>query len=270
MNKYPSEHPSTIPGSGGMLYKYILDNLSIPARLPHEIWYNSQKAKLDDPHDPFKGFYPVGKKLRFMVNNEWPLVDYIFTGKETFPVFVKSLSPEAQFELGISKDADPSAKVFNPNFVAYDDLSESTKMSNEILPLSLAKSFSSYLCLKVNASYSEQHVVDMLVTALKRADSPEMAHILHGNYNCWCAMSFLKSRKVEEDVKREFYGQNNEDFYMKDIGTIMPSILYTLTIVGANPLYMYNMLTYDLYGIKDIAKVLEGYMKVNQKGQKVA
>lgn len=270
MNKYPSEHPSTIPGSGNTLYKYILENLSIPAKLPHEIWYNSQKAKLDDPHDPFKGFYPVGKKLKLIVSADSWMTDYTFTGEETFPVFVRALSPEARLELGISKDADPSSKVFNPNFVAYDDLPESTKMSNEILPLSLAKSFSSYLCLKVGVSYSEQQVVDMLVTALKRADSPEMAHILHGNHNCWCAMSFLKSRKIEEDVKREFYGQNNEDFYMKDIGTIMPSILYTLAIVGANPLDMMALLTYDLYGIKDVAEILEGYMKINQEVQKVA
>ena len=267
--RYPIEKPTNIPGSGSAVYLYLLETVQVPARCPHDIWYAGQKAKLDDQHDPFKGFFPVGETLRIDYASSG-MKDYTFAGDEKNAVYVRDLSPEAKMALGIPADANPKDKVFNPNFVKYDDLPHATKVSNEATTMSLAKSISAYLCNDIDILYTEQDVVDMLTVAIKKINSKQMMTILHGNHVAWCSLAFMRTGKMEEDIKREFYGQNDIDFYVKDIGTIMPSVLYTLAILGCDPIEIINDLQIDLYGIQDVAVTMQQYMKVNQKVTKAA
>lgn len=266
--RYPVLRPSTIPGSGTGVYLYLLENYSVPARLPHEVWYNGQQKKLDDPHDPFKGYFPVGKTLKLSYGGS-DMRDYTFTGEERNPIFVKDLSEEALMELGI-RDAKPDEKIFNPNFVAYDELSQTTKASNEATTMSLAKSISSFLCTSKDILYTEKDIVEMLTVAIDHADSQEMRHILHGNHIAWCSIRFMETGIMEENIKKQFYGQNDIDFYIKDIGTIMPSILYTLAILGVNPIEMIKKLDYDLWDIKNVAARVMKFMKPSREDSKEA
>lgn len=261
--RYPIEKPTSIPGSGSAIYLYLLETIEIPARCPHDIWYAGQKQKLDNPHDPFKGFFPVGETLKIDYAGAG-MNDYTFTGKEKNAVFVRDLSSEAKMTLGIPTDADPKDKVFNPNFVKYDDLPHGTKVSNEATTMSLAKSLSAFLCNNKGILYTEHDIVDMLTVAIKKIDSFEMMTILHGNHISWCSLAFMRTGKMEEDIKREFYGQNNIDFYVKDIGTIMPSMLYTLAILGVDPIEIIQGYEIDLYGIDTVAEKMRSYMKINQ------
>ena len=267
--RYPIERATTIPGSGSTVYLYLLENIEIPARCPHDIWYAGEEKKLNDPHHPFKGFFPVGRTLKINYADAG-VIDYRFTGNEKNAVYVKDLSPEARLELGIPSNADPKAKVFNPNFVKYDDLPHTTKISNQTTTMSLAKSISAFLCNKESILYTEQDVVDMLIVALKKVNSTEMMTILHGNHVSWCSLAFMRTGTMEADIKREFYGQNDLDFYVKDIGTIMPSILFTMAILGIDPVEVIKDFSVDLYGIDTIAKKMQGYMRKHQEVLKVA
>lgn len=267
--RYPINNPSDIPGSGSAIYQYLMENLQIPSRMPHEIWYNGQKRKLDDPHSAFKGFYPVGQTIEVDYAGAG-MKPYEFTGKEKNAVYVRDLSKKALFELGIPTDANPSDKVFNPNFVAYDDLPHETKVSNEATTMSLAKSFSSFLCGTKSILYTEEDVASMLQVAIRKVNSIEMMHILHGNHVAWCALAFMRSGKMEADIQRQFYGQNDIDFYIKDIGTIMPAMLYCLAILGIEPMEEIKNLKVDLYGIEDVARTTQDYMKRYQRVVKAA
>jgi len=267
--RYPIDKPTTIPGSGSAVYLYLLETVDIPARCPHDIWYAGQKKKLDDPNDSFKGFPPVGKTYKLDYANSGMKL-YTFTGKEQNAVYVRDLSSEAKLALGIPANANPADKVFNPNFVTFDDLPHGTKVSNQATTMSLAKSISAFLCNKNSILYTEQDVVDLLTIAIKKVDSVEMMMILHGNHVAWCSLAFMRTGKMEEDIKRQFYGQNNIDFYVKDIGTIMPSILYTVAILGIDPVELLNDFQLDIYGINDVAVRMQQYMAKYKEKVKAA
>lgn len=240
-----------------------MENIVIPSRLPHKLWYNAQEEKLKDPHDPFRGFFPVGETFDISYGGS-DIKPHKFTGKERNPVFVRELSDGAKMELGL-RDADPKEKVWNPNFVAYDDLPDNARISNETATMSLAKSISAFLCKKGDIMYTEIDVVDMLMAAIRNCNSDEMRHILHGNHVAWCAARYIETGTMEEDIMRQFYGQNSADFYVKDIGTVMPGMLYTLAVLGSDPVKVIEELTYDIWDIESIAVELQQYMKVNEK-----
>ncbi len=264
--RYPTSAPSSALASGSAVYLYLLENYAVPSRLPHELWYAGEEEKLLNPHKAFKGLFPVGETYNISYAGK-EMAPYTFTGEEKNPVFVKDISSEDQMALGLI-GADPREKVWNPNFVKYEDLTKIVRMSNETPTLSLAKSISAFLCTRGDIMYTEKAVVDMLTVAIKKCDSEEMRYILHGNHVAWCASRFLDTGVMEEDIKRQFYGQNNVDFYIKDVGTIMPAMLYTLAILGVDPVEAIEDLDYDLWGIEAAAKELQKYMKVNQKEDK--
>ena len=175
--RYPVDKAESVPGSGTGLYLYLLENYLVPARSCHAVWYNGQEEKLKDQHHPFKGYYPIGETLKLSYGGG-PMENYKFTGKEKNPIFVKDLHPETIMELGIPNDPDiQDEKVFNPNFLKYDETPQDAKVSNEATTMSLAKSISSYLCGEKGLLYSEADVVDMLVAAIKNSNSAEMRHI---------------------------------------------------------------------------------------------
>ena len=62
---------------------------------------------------------------------------------------------------------------------------------------------------------------------------------------------------MEDDIKKDFYSQNGIEFFVKDIGTVMPAMLYTLAILGVNPKSMIEHLDYDLYEIDKAAASME-------------
>lgn len=266
--RYPIEKATSIPNSGNALYFYLIDTISVPARMSHEIWYNGCKKMAESDEEAFQGFFPVGKTLRISYAGA-PMEDYTFTGEEKSSVFVKDLSPEAKIYLGISAKTKDSEKVFNPYFRSYDQLPEKTKKDNELPAMSLAKSICSFLSAD-NILFTEKNVVDMLMVALRDANSNAMRTILHGNHVAWCAARFMSFGIMEEDIKKNFYGQNDINFYVKDIGTIMPPILYTLAILGVDPVIAIQNLDYDLYGIKATAVNLQKFMYYNKTQQNVA
>jgi len=266
--RYPIESATSIPNSGNALYYHLIENISIPARLSHSIWYNGCQKLIDSNEEAFLGFFPVGKTLKLSYAGA-PMGDYTFTGDEKNPVFVRDLSPEAKLELGISSKAKDSEKVFNPFFRIYDDLPEKTKKDNELPALSLAKSISAFLSPD-NILFTEKNVVNMLMTAIQDANSNAMRTILHGNHVAWCAARFMSFGIMEEDIKKNFYGQNDINFYVKDIGTIMPPMLYTLALLGVNPVVAIKELDYDLYGIEAAAVEMQRFMYINKAQQKVA
>jgi hypothetical protein len=263
MSHYPTRQACSIPGSGSAFYLYLLKNIAVPSRLPHDLWFKGQTKLLEDREHPFQGYYPIGKTYKIAYGTK-PMGDYTFTGDEKNAVYVRDLSPEAILQLGIQKDAEPVEKVWNPNYVTFDNLPEKVRISNETATMSLAKSISSYLGAK-DILYTEKDVITMLVAAIKNASSQEMRTILHGNHVAWCATRYLDTGIMEEDIKREFYGQNNMEFYIRDIGTIMPAILFSFAILGKSPVEMIGFLDYDLWGIEEVAKELENHMKVNQE-----
>jgi len=268
--RYPVEGAESVPGSGTGVYLYLLENYLVPARSCHDIWYSGQEKKLKDKHDPFKGFFPVGQTLKLSYGGG-PMGNHKFTGEEKNPVFVKDLHAETILKLGIPNDPEKQdEKVFNPNFLKYDDTPDDAKVSNEATTMSLAKSISAYLCGEKGLLYSEIDVVNMLTVAIKNANSAEMRHILHGNHIAWCSIRFMVTGVMEADIKKQFYGQNTRDFYMKDLGTIMPSMLYTLAILGVDPVEAATWLDYDLYEINVIANDMQQYMKKQQEGEQVA
>jgi len=257
--RYPTFKPASLPGSGSAIYLYLLENIAIPSRLPHLLWYGSQEKKLNDEHDPFKGFFPIGKTYEIDYAGKG-MGPYKFTGKEKNAVYVKDCSDETLMKLGI-RGARPDEKVFNPNFVSYDDLPKNARLSNETATMSLAKSLSAYLCGIKGILYTEQDVVEMMIIAIREGNSEQMKYILHGNHVSWCAARYIETGIMEEDVKKQFYAQTDTDFFMKDIGTIMPGILYTLALLGVDPTEAIKEIGYDVWGIEEVAAELKKYMK---------
>ncbi len=257
--RYPTMSPGTALGSGSAVYLYLMENIAIPSRLPHDLWYASQKKKLEDQHDCFKGFFPVGETFEISYGGS-EVKPYTFTGEEKNPVYVKDLSDETVLKLGIGK-AKLNEKVWNPNYVKYDDLPDNARISNETATMSLAKSISAFLCKQGDIMYTEIDVVNMLRAAIKNCNSEEMRYILHGNHVAWCAARYIETGTMEKDIMRQFYGQNDVDFYVKDIGTIMPGMLYTLAILGSDPIEAIKELTYDIWDIETVAKDLQQHMK---------
>lgn len=265
--RYPISKAENIPGSGCAIYLYLLENVSTPGSLPHRMWYNGLAKQMEDPTStPFRGFFPVGESYKLSYGGS-SMEYHMFTGNEQNAVFVKDLSKEAKLELGITSKMDPNAKVFNPFFKSWEELDEDAIKLNELPALSLAKSISGW-CGSKCAYYSEIDVRDFLLSACRNPSSGQMMYILHGNHLAWCTHRFMKSgvsAELEADIKKEFYSQNSPDFYIKDIGTIMPSILYVLGLLGEDVIQIVNDLSFDLWGISDVANKISGMMMVAQQ-----
>lgn len=245
--RYPTEKASSLPGGGSAVYLHLMDNIAIPAKLCHELWYNGCKKLKDDPKHPFQGFFPIGETLTISYGGS-PMCEHTFSLDDKNPVFARELSSEAKEALGIAVTASGDAKVFNPYYRLYEDLPRNYQKDNELPSLSLAKSIASYLSPK-NPLFTEEDVMNMLIAAIKSANSDQMIHILHGNHVSWCASRFLQLEVMDDQIKKNFYSQNDIEFFIKDIGTVMPSILYVLALLGFDPVEAIGYLNYDLWGI---------------------
>lgn len=261
--RYPTDHPEAIPGSGGAIYLYLLENVSVPGSLPHVMWYEGLKKQMEDPSSTaMRGYFPVGEIHRLSYAGS-PMGEHKFTGNEQNAVFVKDLAPETVLKLGISKDRKPDEKVFNPNFLPWPELPPEIHKLNELPALSLAKSISGW-CGQKQTFYTEIDVRDFLVTACKHPSGEQMMYILHGNHVAWCTHRFITagaSTELEADIKKEFYSQSSPDFYIKDLGTIFPSILYVLGLLGEDVMNIVNNLPFDMWGVHDLGRGITDMMK---------
>lgn len=263
--RYPIAKASSLPGSGSAVYLHLLDNVSVPARLGHKIWYGGCTVMKDNPDHPFQGYYPIGETMVISYGGS-PMQEHTFSKDDKNPVFVKDLSTEVKEKLGIAQTASGDAKVFNPYYRLYDELPKNYQKDNELPSLSLAKSIASFLSTK-DPLFTELDVINMLLTAIKDANSDAMIHILHGNHISWCASRFLQLDIMDDQIRKNFYSQNEIEFFVKDIGTVMPSMLYALALLGSSPVEAISLLSYDLWGIEDAAKEMEKCMKVNQEAE---
>lgn len=276
IRKYPVEKPVSVPATGSRLYRHMLDTVKIPARANHEIWYLGEKNKLELPEEhAFRGGIPKGRTLELVTLSGSPIdkapnaseskegFDYTFLGSEG-PVYVKDLAESAKTYLAIPKKVSEKDKVFNPNFKPYEELDAFIKMSNELASLSFPKSFSSYLLGSGKMLYSEKDVLEFIEACFNDLSSEEMLHVLHGNHLAWASLAYVRSNgKVEEDVCREFFAQNPADFYMKDVGTVLPAMFYSLAILGEDPAEYCNNIDFEIWGAKESAKYMRQYMNPN-------
>lgn len=280
MRQYPIEGKiSSAPATGRYLYYHIMRNLKIPASCNHNIWYAGEEAKLKQPEKfPFRGDIPKGKTLELITLGGEKIpseglektsngVLYTFNGKEDC-VLVSDLTGKSRDELKIIPQARDRDKVFNSNFKPYDELNIFTKYSNELAALSVPKSISNYLSGKKNVNYTERDVFEFLEKSLKDLSSNEMMFILNGNNQQWSALAYMRSNgNVEGDLMTEFHGQNPDDFYSKDLGTVLPAIYFTLAMLGEDPLKYHNMLDTEVWGARDAAKYMRKFLPETKQVQ---
>jgi len=266
VRSYPVKKVTSAPATGRVFYEFLMRNIGVPASANHKIWYAGEKAKLGRPAEyAFRGDIPEGRTIRLVTLAgkafEEGEKDYTFTGNEPY-VLVSDLSDKAREELGISKNARDKDKVFNSNFKPYDQLSESTRWSNELAALSVPKSISSYLAgVKGKVNYSERDVLEMLTAGFEDLSCPEMMHFLHGNHLAWAALAYMRDNgKVEGDIMAEFHGQNPEDFYTKDLGTVLPAMFFALANLGQDPVKYHDKLDIEVWGAKDVAQYMKQFM----------
>ena len=252
--KYPVVEASNIAGSGRSFYEFLIQNVKLPAKLNHLLWYNGEKSKLDSPElYAFRGFFPTGTTLELTSGK------HTFTGEENFHVFVKDLTDRSKKLLAIPEMAKQGDKVYNYNFVKYEDLPDITKKSNEIATLSMAKALDSFLSRKRGIYYSEKNVVDMINIALSDMTSDEMMALLDGNHIAWSISRYLTSG-MEPDITKQFFGQSDVEFYTRDIGTIAPSMLFTLAVLGVDPVPIVENNQIPIWGIMDVAYAMRNQM----------
>ena len=198
IRNYPVEKPTSAPATGNMFYQFLMRNIPIAAKANHSIWYEGERTKLEHPDK------------------------YAFRGKGESGrvVLVKDLNENQRIIFNIPDSVRETDKVYNPNFVPYEELDEMTKYSNELASLSVPKSISSYFGRNGKTNYSERDVFNFLEASHEDLSSEEMQHILHGNHLAWCALNYVRGRgNIEGDIMNEFHAQNPTDFYVKDLGT---------------------------------------------------
>lgn len=263
--------------TGRMLYEHMMANIAIPAAANHEIWYAGEQEKLGKPESyAFRGNIPEGRTLELITLTGKPIPGrdlestsphhYTFQGSEE-SVLVSDLSDSAKAELGIPSAAQGKDKVFNRNFRPYDKLDEHTKISNELAALSVPKSISSWFGGRQGkVNYSEKDVLSFLEACLDDLSGPEMSYILHANHMAWCALAYIRSKgNVAGDIGREFYGQQPADFYVKDLGTVLPAMFFSAALLGQDPVKLHDKLDTEIWGVKKAAHYMRRFMPREEK-----
>lgn len=261
---YPVKRASSAPGTGSILYTHLMENLVIPARSSHDIWYAGENAKLESPGGySFRGAIPIGQTIRLTSLSGKPFADgetsYTFDGSEG-PVLVSDLTQSARTALGIPVTARDKDKVFNPNFKKYEELDETTRFSNELAAMALPKSLSSYFGGSGRVNYSELDVLKFLTACFENLSGSEMMHVLHGNHMAWAALAYMRAKgSVGGDVSAEFYRAQVPDFYAKDLGTVLPAMFYAVALLGKNPIAFFEKLDTEVWSAKEVAQHMKQF-----------
>ncbi|MEK7376630.1 MAG: hypothetical protein AABZ57_05660, partial [Candidatus Margulisiibacteriota bacterium] len=58
----------------------------------------------------------------------------------------------------------------------------------------------------------------------------------------------------------EFYAQADIDFYVKDLGTVLPGVYFALASLGQDPIIYDSKLDLDVWGSKDAAIYMRIFM----------
>jgi hypothetical protein len=110
IREYPIKKPTSAPGTGSLLYGHLMENIIVPARANHDIWYAGQQAQLGYPEKyPFRGAIPKGRTIALLSISNKPLAEsektvrvpnrefysHTFDGSED-PVLVSDLADEAK------------------------------------------------------------------------------------------------------------------------------------------------------------------------------
>lgn len=274
---YPVKKAITVPATGSLFFKFMMDNHMVPASASHEIWYQSQEKKLREPDKyEFRGDIPKGDTLELITlggglieTKGEPLPDnvekigtaynYTFTGDE-LNVLVSDLSENAKRMLKIPENADNAEKVYNANFKIYEKLSEETHYLNGLAAITLPKAFSNYLAT-TNTNYSEKNVLYFLENCFDDLSGPEMTWLINTSNMAWTAHAYRNAEGcVEGDVSKEFYRQSSVDWLMKDVGSVLPAMFFALASLGEDPVEYYKKLGVEIWGAEDAAIYMRGKM----------
>ena len=57
--RYPVEKATSVPGSGNAFYMHLIENISIPAKLTHELWYRGCEELVQDQQKHSKVFFQL-------------------------------------------------------------------------------------------------------------------------------------------------------------------------------------------------------------------
>jgi len=279
LRSYPVTKPSTFLSTGKEFYHHLMVNRKVAAEANHIIWYNGAQQQLQEKQKfAFRGALPVGQKLdlvsiggqlndldllKRIQHSGSPYFEYEVTGEEDY-LCVADLSDATKIQLNIPDGVKPTDKVFNRNFVNYEELPTTTKYSNELASMALPKAFSSWYAGNIGkTNYSEVDVLNYVKTCFENLSGPEMLHLLQTNNALWTALAYVRSKgSVESDVMVEFHGQNPADFYYKDMGTVVPMLFYGLALLGEDPVKYAEQLDKDIYiwGASDAAKYMTQFM----------
>lgn len=301
--EYPVKKASGAPATGHQFYEHLMTHLDVPATANHKVWFNGEKAKLVEPDKyAFRGDTPYGKTLEFVTLSGKELNEdddnVVATDHGTYlvtfysqdqykegsvrnedgenvkikelPIFVYDLAPQTKIELGIPDSARGKDKVFNPNFKAFDDLDEDTKLSNGLAALAIPKSISSWMIReKRNTTYSEKDVLNYLKACFENPNGAEMLYVMHANHMQWCALAYKREEgNVQGDLLTEFHLQQDPDYFVKDLGTILPGMFYALASLGEDPVPYFEQiedeLDMEIWGARDAAVYMRQYMRENQ------
>lgn len=265
LREYPIKKPTSAPSSGSLLYQFLMNNIKVAASANHNIWYGGEESKLPYPDKyPFRGDIPAGKTLELVAlmgkkgNSE--VFNYTLTGKEDY-VLVSDLSSDERKKLGIPENARGKDKVFNANFKPFEQINPLTRMSNELSAMAVPVSFSNYFGSKGNILYSEKDVLSFLSSAVSDLNSPQMISVLHTNNSAWKALNHVRTNGiVSGDAMAEFYTQQPSDFYMKDVGTVLPMMFYAFANLGVDPVEQCDKIDIEIWGAKDAAVYMRKYL----------
>ncbi|MCX6770295.1 MAG: hypothetical protein NT051_06530 [Candidatus Micrarchaeota archaeon] len=271
LRTYPVARPTTAPATGSILYKHLMENLKIPASASHKIWFAGEAEKLAKPDlYSFRGKAENRKKIELValngnaINKDSKPEIITLNGSET--VLVSDLSEKSKAELKMPENARGKDKVFNPNFVEYEQLGEYTKASNELAAIAFVKGFSSYYGGETGKTlYSEMDVLNFINVCFTDLSSKEMLYVMNNNHMAWTTLAYMREKGASGDMMVEFFAQNPHDFYNKDLGTILPSMFYTLALLNQNPVAYYEKLDVDVWGAREAATYMIQYMAGQQK-----
>lgn len=273
MRDYPVPRPSSVPGTGSLFYQHLMENLVVPASANHSLWYTGEAVKVTQPGKyAFRGKLPVGETIELHTLGGKTIPEserakttesgvlYTFDGSEG-PVLVLDLAPSTRRKLDIPLDARDKDKVYNPNFVPYEQLDMYTKVSNELAALALPKSISSYFGGTGKVNYSELDVLRFLNACFEDLSSPQMMHVLHGNHMAWATLAYVRAEgNIAGDISAEFHRAQPPDFYAKDLGTVLPAMFYALALLGENPVEHYAKLGIEVWGAREAAEHMRQHM----------
>ncbi len=155
-------------------------------------------------------------------------------------------------ELALPPHIDGKDKVYNPNMVKYEELPVDTLVSNisaaESVPGAIDFYFTFIKPPKNSVFYTEKDVTKYLDTCIDNMSSPEIALGMFLNHWQWRSAEWKRKynnksdtdpnpedTRLPGDLARRFWGSNSTDFYKKDYETLIPTVLYSMALLGKDP-----------------------------------